>query len=297
MSDRISIVILNWNQYDFTSECLRSLRELTYPCYDIWVVDNASEDGSPERLGRDFPEVKLIRNSENLGVAGGRNAGVRRVLEYSPEPKYILMLDNDTVVEPNLLEELVKIAEKDERIGLVTCKVVFYDNPGIINAAGIHFYPIIFHARARGGGRTDDGRWDRPREVYATPGCVQFIRSSVFRTVGLYDIAFSPNGPEDWEFGLRARKYGYKTFYTPATRVLHKLSAKYKKTPRHTYNITKANIIFMRKYCGWYQVWIAFLFFLVHRLIRQIIPFLCSRSYEKIGACFKGVRDGLRFEI
>ncbi len=294
---KVSIVILNWNQYDFTCECLESLRKLTYPYYDIWIVDNASEDGSADRLLRDFPEIRLVRNDRNLGVAGGRNVGVERVLESSPESEYILILDNDTIVEPKLLNELVKAAESDEQIGLVTCKIVYYDNPDVINAAGIHFYPIIFHGRGRGGGKVDNGQWNGLEEVDATSGCVQFVKSSVYREIGLYDTVYSPYGPEDWEFGLRAKKHGYKVFYTPTARVLHKLSAEYKTTSRIVYSLTKGYVIFIRKYCGWYQIGFAFSFFLAHKTIRQIMPFLRGEEYEKLNAYFRGVRDGLRIKI
>lgn len=294
---KVSIVILNWNQYDFTCECLRSLRRLAYPEYEISIIDNASEDGSADRLLDEFPEINLIRNSENLGVAGGRNVGIKEVLENSPESGYILILDNDTVVETNILEELVKVAQTNEKIGIVTCKVVFYDTPNIIGAAGIRFHPIIFHGRAYGAGKMDDGRWNRVREVDVAPGCVQLIKSSIFKEIGLYDVMFSPNGPEDWEFSLRARKHGYTVFYTSATRVSHRWSADYKRSSTFVYNLTKSYIIFMRKYCPWYQLPIAFMFFFANRLLKHVVRFIRNSEYEKINAYFRGIRDGFATKL
>src|SRR5205823_1889527 len=114
---RVGIIILNWNSYQVTSECLLSLRKLNYPNTEIVLVDNGSSDDSADRLQNEFPEIRVLRNPENLGFPGGNNVGIRYVLDRGAD--YLLLLNNDTVVQPDFLRELVQVAESDATIGLL----------------------------------------------------------------------------------------------------------------------------------------------------------------------------------
>ena len=105
---KVFIIILNWNGYQDTVECLQSVRRLTYPSCKVIVVDNGSSDGSAAKLKEEFKEVFYIENKENLGFATGNNVGISYALENGAD--YILLLNNDTVVEPMVLEDMVRIA-------------------------------------------------------------------------------------------------------------------------------------------------------------------------------------------
>ena len=104
-SSLVYIIILNWNGRDDTIECLRSVQEVDYPRYQILVVDNASDDGSPEAIRAAFPAVELIVNESNLGFAAGNNVGIEYAVQR--EADYVFLLNNDTIVERMVLAELV----------------------------------------------------------------------------------------------------------------------------------------------------------------------------------------------
>jgi GT2 family glycosyltransferase len=118
---KVSIIILTWNSYDVTRDCLLSLRKIDYPAFEVVLVDNGSVDGSGQKLAQNFPEVRVILNDKNLGFTGGANVGMRDVLARGTN--YLLLLNNDTIVAPNFVTELVRVAERDERIGMVSPKI------------------------------------------------------------------------------------------------------------------------------------------------------------------------------
>src|SRR5258708_10223212 len=125
ISPKVSIILLNWNSYDVTEDCLLSLRKLNYQNVEVTLVDNGSTDGSVDEISKNFPELRLVKNDKNLGFTGGNNVGIRDVLDRGTD--YILLLDNDTVVAPDFLAELVRVAESDAKIGLLNPKIYFFE--------------------------------------------------------------------------------------------------------------------------------------------------------------------------
>src|SRR5438270_5844521 len=118
---RVSIVMLNWNSYRVTLDCLLSLRKMDYRNFEVVLVDNGSVDGSPEKLLENAPEIRLIKNATNLGFAGGSNVGIRDALRRGTD--YVLLLNNDTIVALDFLSQLVHVTESDEKIGAASPKV------------------------------------------------------------------------------------------------------------------------------------------------------------------------------
>src|SRR3989344_4022189 len=118
-SPRVSIIILNWNGVNDTIECLDSLKEITYPNYEIIIVDNGSKWDDVKILSKKFGKyIRIIKNDKNYGFAEGNNIAIRKVMEEN-KSKYVLLLNNDTVVDKKFLDELVKTGESDEKIGIV----------------------------------------------------------------------------------------------------------------------------------------------------------------------------------
>ena len=123
---KVTIILLNWNGKEDTIECLESLKHITYPNYEILLVDNGSTDGSVECFRERYPGMEIIENGENLGFAEGNNVGIRRAMDEGAD--YVLLLNNDTVVDPEFLGELVKVGESDPKIGIVGPKICYYNN-------------------------------------------------------------------------------------------------------------------------------------------------------------------------
>src|SRR5438552_7485199 len=120
---RIGIVLVNYNSYDDTVLCLRSLASITYPNAEIIVVDNASRDESGPRLAKDFPGVTHILSAKNTGFTGGNNLGIDHALANDCE--HVLLLNNDTIVTPNFLEPLVAQLESNARVAAVSGKIYY----------------------------------------------------------------------------------------------------------------------------------------------------------------------------
>ncbi len=123
MSPEISIIIVNYNGREYLPACLLSLENLDYlqNKYEVIIVDNASEDDSVQYITKNFPGVKLIESSSNIGFAAGNNLGLRKA-----QGKYLALLNNDTSVDASWLTELVKTIESDPKIGICTSKLLFY---------------------------------------------------------------------------------------------------------------------------------------------------------------------------
>ena len=128
---KVSIIILNWNNYEDTKECLLSLDKITYPNYEVIVVDNGSIDGSTLKIQKEFPQHKYIYNNDNLGFTEGNNIGMEYAMKKGTD--FVLVLNNDITVENGFLESLVDIALKNPDAGIVGPAVYFYHEPACGN--------------------------------------------------------------------------------------------------------------------------------------------------------------------
>jgi len=218
---RVDIIILTWNGLEDTIECLESLKSIDYPEYRITLVDNGSTDGTGETIRERFPEVNYIYSDTNLRFAGGNNLALSKTLDESFD--FALLLNNDTVVEPDFLTRMVETALSDSAAGLVGAKIYYYDHPDTIWFAGGKANIKIARMRHRGIGEIDDGRFDEPCECTFLNGACLLIRCELLREIGLLDEDFFLYG-EDLDFCLRAIKSGYKLYYQPQARIKHKVS-------------------------------------------------------------------------
>ena len=240
---RVYFSILNWNQKDLTCECLEALSQLDYPNYRIVVVDNGSQDGEVTAIRARFPSVIVLENGMNLGFAEGNNVAIRYALEQGAD--YIFLLNNDTVVDPQMLRRLIEVAERDAQVAIVGPKICYFDEPQTIwSAGGIlkpPWMPIML-----GLDETDRGQYDALREVDWVTGCALLIKSSVIRQIGLIDsryfIYFEEN---DW--CNKAKKSGFKILYVPEARIWHKIQPRHQAlSPHHVYLMTRNRLLFLR---------------------------------------------------
>jgi GT2 family glycosyltransferase len=209
-----NIVILNYNGKDFLARCLRSIENLDYNNYDVIVVDNASSDGSADLVGLNFPRVKLVTNSKNLGFGGGMNAALKHA-----KGDYILFLNNDTEVDPSCLKEMVTTAESDPSIGIVTCKLLDLDRRNIIDAVGGFMIDRYGFPFAIGHGEIDRHQYDRVRDIFAFG--ILLIRTKALVRIGDFDEAYFTYG-EDIDLCWRAQLAGYKIIANPSAIIYHK---------------------------------------------------------------------------
>jgi len=221
---KVAIIILNWNGLKDTIECLESVKKIDYLNFEIIVVDNGSTDGSPEKIKEMFPDITLIRNKENLGYASGNNVGIRYALKNNAE--YILMLNNDTVVDKNILSIFVETIRKEENVGSLGGKVFYYKKKNYIHSAGgiVNNIKGMLYGFNRGEGEIDYGQYEKIVSVDYIMGCALFFALSTIEKVGLFNEQFFLYC-EDTDFGLRIKKAGLHNLYVPYVKIWHKVSA------------------------------------------------------------------------
>src|SRR2546421_4881319 len=190
---RVWAIVLNWNNYDDTKSCLESLQQATHCDLKIIVVDNASADGSGKRLQQEFGQHRFVFNEANLGFSRGCNRGIRVALE-DEHCAYVFLINNDAVVNPDSISEAVSAAEADERIGLVSGKVLFSEKRNTIWYAGGHIDLWRGRTVTRGFGEIDSGQYESACEVGFVTGAMMLIKREVLERVGLL--------PEEYFFGI-----------------------------------------------------------------------------------------------
>ncbi|MBI3671348.1 glycosyltransferase family 2 protein [Candidatus Azambacteria bacterium] len=290
----VAIILLNWNGDEDTIECIKSVSKINYKNYKIFVVDNNSEKKSLEAL-RPFcvGGVELIENKENLGFSGGNNVGIEKALKNGFD--YILLLNNDTTVEPDFLDELVKVAESDEKIGAVGSKIYFYFEPDRNKI----WYGGGKFSWFGGGEHMQYGHIDadypndtKPREVDYITGCVFLIKSDIVKKIGVLPEEYFMYY-EDVDWSLSVRKAGYKTMYSPKAVVYHKVTRSIKKigSPRILYYHMRNALLLSKRHApkpiywgilmwGWYKY--------AKQLLKLVI--LPSKK-EESKMIIKGIKD------
>jgi GT2 family glycosyltransferase len=213
-----SIIIVNWNGAAHLPVCLDALRAQTFRNFEVIVADNASHDDSLELLARDYPEVNVVALSRNLGFTGGNNAGIR-----AARGEIIILLNNDTEVDPHWLEEVVAAFKRHPEAGLVASKMKLFDRRDTFHTAG-DFYRLDGIPGNRGVWMIDRGQYDREEVVFSACGGSAAYRKSMLDQIGLLDEDFFYSC-EDIDLAWRAQLAGWKCVYAPKAVVYHKLSA------------------------------------------------------------------------
>jgi len=217
---KLSIVIVNFNAGQFLLDCLESLEKASPDLeLDIWVVDNASIDGSIDEAQRKFPNINYILNSENLGFGNANNIALKRV-----KTEYILLLNPDCYVSAKTLKFMLEYMKTHEEVGGATCKVEQPD--GAIDWASHRGFPTpwasflyfvlgndsLYHLTNRDMGKV--------HEVDAISGAFFMTRKSVLNKVGLFDEDYFLYA-EDIDLCFRIKQAGFKIMYIPDVVVLH----------------------------------------------------------------------------
>ncbi len=285
MKSLVSIITINYNESEVTLDLLESIRKLSYPNYEIIVVDNASPNDNPEIIKEKYPEVVLIKSEENLGFAGGNNLGVKQA-----KGDYLLFINNDTIVPQDFIEPLVETLQKDETIGMVSPKIKFHWDPTLIQYAG---YTPMSHWTIRnnsiGYHQKDDGDFDRAGETQSIHGAAMMVPKSVVDNVGMMtEIYFLYYEEHDW--AEMVKRAGYKIYYQPKSYILHKESVSTGKfSPLKTYYISRNRILFARRNFKPFQLFISLLFQSFVSIPKNTLMFIARREFEHLKAFWRAV--------
>ncbi|MCG2686226.1 glycosyltransferase family 2 protein [Candidatus Parcubacteria bacterium] len=336
-NSKVSIIILNWNGWRDTVECLQSLSKLAYPNYEVVVVDNGSTDDDREQLKSQISKLKsttqnlkLIFNNKNLGFAEGNNVAIRQVLKEG-RSDFILLLNNDTVVDKDFLSELVAAAQRDEKIGIVGPKVYYYDYQGrkdVIQTTGSTLN--LFQERRRpplrfGGDEADttvraEGAYkakqsttgsargslywgkfpevgenpDRAGEVDWVSGACLLIKVAAIEDIGLLDKSYFLFF-EDIDWCLRAQRAGYSIFYTPRAVIWHKKGRSFEQNNvSQVYYYTRNLFWFEFKHADRRQLLCFLLNYFAFIFPKYFLGYwLVKRDRDLLKSYTRGIRDGI----
>lgn len=215
---RVTAVVLNWNGLSDTLACVASLERIEDPNFRILVVDNGSSVSPHSAIQERFPAVEVLELPSNLGYAGGNNVGIRRALSAGAD--FVWVLNNDAVVDPACLAELLAAAGRYPRAGVVGAKVLRTDDPTRLWVAWGTVTWRQSLIRLVGENALDDGRFDVEKEVPWVPGCSLLLRREALEEVGTFDESFFAYH-EDVDWAARSRDAGWTSLYCGHAKVWH----------------------------------------------------------------------------
>lgn len=242
---RTAILILNWNGGQVTIDCLNSLKCITYPNYEIILIDNGSIDSSLETIRNLFPQVTTIALGANRGFVEGNNAGI--LAAQAAGADLVLLLNNDTVVAPDFLSKLVDVLACGADIGAVGPTIYYHETPELIWSAG----GLIDWSRGttRMLNINDTDRTfanSTPRAVDFVTGCALLVKMDVVQKVGLLDPRFFAYY-EETEWCVRIGRAGYRILHVPDARIWHKISSEKREASAIVqYYMTRNRLLFLR---------------------------------------------------
>ena len=249
--NKAAIIMVNWNGKKFLKNCLSSVYKQTYNNLEVYFVDNGSIDGSSDYVGKNYPKAIVIQLDKNYGFAKGNNKGIKEAFK-DKKVKYIVCLNNDTIVDKNWLKELVKTAEKDKKIGAVQSKVLLGDKKTFHSTGSVLNYD--FSSESRGFGDLDKGQYNIDEEIEMAIGCSILFKREVLEIVGFFEEKFG-SYKEDDDICLRIKLKGYKIFYSYKSKVYHFHSSTFQaKSSRKMFYNERNRIFNLITYGTFYQI-------------------------------------------
>ena len=222
MTAHIKILILNWNGKHLLKPCLDSVTAIDYPNYSVMVIDNGSTDNSVNMVKENYSEVNLLVLEKNYGFAGGYNRCFTRLKdEYSG---FILLLNNDTEVDPDILNSFIQAKEKYGDNNLYGGKIFYQNTPNLIWYAGGNVNLNRAKISHRGIRQNDSAEFSKPLQTDYITGCCLFTSMEVINQLNGFDEWFNMYG-EDVDLCLRAKKEGINCYYWSNAKLWHHVSA------------------------------------------------------------------------
>jgi GT2 family glycosyltransferase len=219
---KVVVLILSYDGKFLLEDSVGSYLENQYPNYEVVVIDNGSVDGTQQYVEETFPKAKVIRLEQNRGYSGGFNFGLEYAFQQA-QADYVLITNNDVRVDRNVIAELVKVAETDDKIGYVTGKAYYYDRPDTLQTVGKYEDPIRWNGNHIGSREVDRGQYDEVAERCFIDDIFMLVSRPLYEETGAYDTTFFFQAEEyDWQ--ARGKAAGYKIMYTPYAKLWHKES-------------------------------------------------------------------------
>jgi GT2 family glycosyltransferase len=281
----VSVITVNYKQTEVTLQLLESLEKCSYTNTEIIVVDNGSHEGLERHIHSSFPGIICITSEENLGFAGGNNLGILQA-----KGKYLLFLNNDTEVDSQFLEPLVKLMESDPTIGFVSPKIIYYGTDNTIQYAGsTGINPFTGRGQKIGSFEEDKGQFNKIYETSLGHGAAMMIPRSVIEEVGMIpDIFFLYYEEHDWCEAIK--RAGYKVFYVGDSVVYHKESVSVgRMSTLKTFYMTRNRLLFLRRNNKGVALIVSFLFFALFTIPKNSLLYILKAQWDHLKAFYRGI--------
>lgn len=281
---KVSIITINYNQASVTMECLKSLQRITYPNYEIIVVDNGSL--TEHRIDtKAFPHIRFIQSPINLGFSGGNNLAIKHSFS-----DYILLLNNDTVVPNNFLEPLVNTMITQPDAGIVSPKIIYFNTDHCIQYAGTSsISPLTCRGKTTGYHEKDTGQYDVEIATPLAHGACMLIKRQVVERIGLLNEAYFLYY-EEYDFCERAKKAGYHVYYNGHSHILHKESMSVgKNSSLKSFYMARNRILFALLNFDGIQKYISIIYYLMFALPKNVIKEMLALRFKNSRSMLQGV--------
>lgn len=294
-SPLIFAVMLNWNEFHHTVPCIDSLKKSSIPIHKILVLDQASEDGSGEKLlgfYNDDSQVQVILNEKNYGFSGGMNIGIQKALDLGAE--YVFILNNDTIVDEDCLSHLYRAIVGDTSAAVAGPAIMYHFNPEKLWQAGGFFNKLKMGVTVPDKGKKYSEISHNTSEVSFLTGCALLVPRKTFQIIGFFDASLFFYG-DDVDYGLRIKKSGLKMLFVPAAKVWHKIEdiTVDRTTPYVLYHLARSTVIVLRKnFLGiekYYGILLQFTLYTSFRIWQTVKG---RRGWQSITSWLKGLIDG-----
>jgi len=298
---KIAIIIINWNTFQLTFNCLKSLEACSYNNISFFLVDNGSIDGSGDKIALEFPEVNYIKNEKNEGFTGANNLALKAILEQDFD--YVLLLNNDTEVKPNFLSLLEAKMNSDDKLAATQPLILNFKNRDTIWNAGGSFNTFFGLTKTRLKGMIFNPQLNIETSTQWITGCCILVKTSVVKQVGLLDNRFFAYF-EDVDWSIRMTNLGYKLAVVPESIIYHHTSGSTKKNNAsnegnlspYAHFLNVRNHIYLIKKHTFFNTLGSWIYQII-KIFAFSIYFILRGRFVKFKMVWRGLFEGIKIKI